>query len=100
MDFTLLLSFTLSVALPARGSGLNTWDIRYDEYRNLNTAERARLRASQIKEYHPYKLGQAVLHSGLQLHQIAPSQEFEPGDERITLQGHGIRRDGVWQLYW
>ena len=28
------------------------------------------------------------------------SVRFEPGDERITLQGHGILRDGAWQLYW
>ena len=47
----------------------------------------------------PYRVGMAVCHSGHRLHQIA-SHDFAPGDERITLQGHGIMRKGVWQLYW
>ena len=100
VDFKLPLSYTLAVALPAKGGGLKTWDIRYDEYMKLDTDGRAKLRAAREKEYHPYKIGQMVLHSGYQLHQVAPTPEFGPGDERITLQGHGIKRDGVWQLYW
>ena len=100
VDFKLPLSFTLAVALPAKGGGLKTWDIRYDEYKKLNTDEKAKLRAARKKEYHPYTVGQMVVHSGFQLHQVAPTPEFGPGDERITLQGHGIKRDGVWQLYW
>ncbi|MFL5337013.1 MAG: hypothetical protein ACJ8H8_28495 [Geminicoccaceae bacterium] len=94
------LSSTLAVALPAKGGGLKTWDIRYDEYKKLNTDEKAKLRAARKKEHHPYKIGQMVLHSGFQLHHVAPTPEFGPGDERITLQGHGIRRGGVWELYW
>jgi len=100
VDFKLPLSFTLAVALPAKGGGLKTWDIRYDEYRKLDTDEKAKLRAVRKEEYHPYTVGQMVLHSGFQLHQVAPTPDFGPGDERITLQGHGIKRDGVWQLYW
>ena len=88
------------MALPAKGRGLKTWDIRYDEYVKLDADRKAKLRAVRIKEYHPYTLGQMVLHSGFQLHQVAPTPECGPGDERITLQGHGIKRDGVWQLYW
>jgi hypothetical protein len=32
-------------------------------------------------------------------HQIAPAFNCEPRDRRITLQGHGVRCDGVWRLY-
>jgi hypothetical protein len=100
VNFKLPLSFTLPVALPDGGAGLNVWDIHREECTGLGPAERQQLRLSRTKTYHPYKLGRAVLHSGLQMHQIAPTQDFKPGDERITLQGHGIMRDGVWQLYW
>jgi hypothetical protein len=100
INFTLPLSFTLPVALPERGAGLNVWNIHHEDCTGLAPAERQQLERSGTKIYHPYSLGRAVLHSGLQMHQIAPTKEFGPGDERITLQGHGIMRDGVWQLYW
>jgi hypothetical protein len=50
--------------------------------------------------YVPYFPGVLVLHSGQQLHQIAPMSKIHPGDERITLQGHGFWHAGAWHLYW
>ena len=56
--------------------------------------------ASRTVAYHPYRIGGLVLHSGHKVHQIAPANDGQRGDERITLQGHGIRCGGVWNLYW
>jgi hypothetical protein len=47
-----------------------------------------------------YQIGNMVLFKGNLLHQIAPF--FEPVCEnelRITLQGHGLKCDGKWILY-
>lgn len=100
VDLQRPLSFTLPVALPKHGAGLNLWDLRYEEVKGCPDGERLRLQHARKKSFVPYKLGKAVCHSGLQLHQMAASQNFQPGDERITLQGHCVMRDGAWQIYW
>jgi hypothetical protein len=41
-----------------------------------------------------------AVHSGRLLHQAAPGRDLAPGDERITVQGHGVLAGGVWELYW
>jgi hypothetical protein len=94
------LSFTLAIALPKSGAGLNLWNISQKECRGLSAAQRKQLRYSHKKTFIPYKVGKMVCHSGYRMHQIADSANFAPGDERITLQGHGILRNGVWQIYW
>lgn len=47
----------------------------------------------------PYKVGQMFYHTGHVLHQIIPGYDLQPDDRRITLQGHGIKCDGIWRLY-
>jgi hypothetical protein len=47
----------------------------------------------------PYKVGQLFYHTGHVLHQIVPGYKLDVEDRRITLQGHGVKCDGVWQLY-
>jgi hypothetical protein len=94
------LSFTLAIALPRSGAGLKLWDIFREECRDMPEAQRQELQRTRQVTIVPYRLGKMVCHSGYRMHQIADSSGFEPGDERITLQGHGIMRDGVWQLYW
>ena len=99
------LSFTLPIALPRGGGGLNTWDLTYEEqtanfratrkYRPVE--EMAKLRT---RTFHPYTLGVLALHSGHRLHQIAAVDRAYPDDERITLQGHGLFCDGAWTIYW
>jgi hypothetical protein len=81
-------SFTLPIALPNSGGGLLTWP---------DGEEGA-------GEYHPYSPGEMVIHSGDILHQAVAIQEgvpeFQPDDQRITLQGHGLLLEtGVWALY-
>jgi hypothetical protein len=102
-DFSNPMSFTLSVVLPRRGGGLHTWDVPYEALRGLSRDEIVRLVSSRPPEFRPYASGGVVLHSGHTLHQIAPLPDIEPGDARdarITLQGHAIRSDGTWWLYW
>jgi hypothetical protein len=80
------------------------WELSYEEFMQ----ERARglvERAEQLcnvksRIRYPYALGQLLMHSGHALHQIAPVIATYPGDERICLQGHGIRCASGWKLYW
>jgi hypothetical protein len=41
-----------------------------------------------------------VLHSGHQLHQIAPAPKLVEGDERLTLQAHAVPATDGWIVYW
>jgi hypothetical protein len=99
-DFRDPLSFTLAVALPHTGGGLNVWDVAHDELEGLTSDERRRLIASRRKDYHPYRVGSLAIHSGHKVHQIAPGRGTVRGDERLTLQGHGVCCGGAWQVYW
>ena len=47
----------------------------------------------------PYTVGKLFYHVGHILHQIIPGYKLQPGDRRITLQGHGIKCDGIWKIY-
>lgn len=46
-----------------------------------------------------YHEGSMIWFTGHMLHQIAPGYKLEPDDMRITLQGHGIKCDGTWRIY-
>ena len=81
LDSSEVLSFTVAIALPEAGGGLNVWD-------------------DETVVYIPYRKGCLLLQYGNALHQIAPTARVQPGDERITLQGHGLLRRGIWNLYW
>lgn len=78
-----VLTFTLPLSLPD-GAGLNLWPIDHEE--------------GQAK-FHPYKLGQMTLHSGLMTHQavLFPSNHQPP---RIMLQGHALIEGDNVLLYW
>jgi hypothetical protein len=103
-DTSRLLSFTLPLRLPAAGGGLNLWDATYDEFQRA--LERGWIEtAADLTRFHPlryvpYTPGHLFVHSGHVLHQVAPSSRVEAGDERLTLQGHGVWCDGQWLLYW
>lgn len=100
IDFDHPISFTCPFAMPKSGSGLNYWDIREDKNKKISVQELEKLKAAKETLYYPYELGKLVLHRGLILHQIAPSKDIEPDDERITLQGHGLICDGALRIYW
>jgi hypothetical protein len=101
LDFDRQVSVTLSIRLPKGGGGLLVWNINQLELRKMSAAEAAEAkRVNAEPQYHPYHAGAMVLHSGHQLHQIAPAPKLFEGDERITLQAHAVPgRDG-WIVYW
>ncbi|MEI8365334.1 MAG: hypothetical protein WCF65_02855 [Parachlamydiaceae bacterium] len=94
------ISFTATIKLPAAGGGLNYWDITREEYQPLSDTEKEVLLHSKERHYCPYEEGKIVIHDGFTLHQIAVQDKYETGDVRITLQGHAIRCDGTWRVYW
>lgn len=101
VDFDHPISFTCPIALPgSSSSGINYWQITNGEAKNLSPEELEKLKSSRNQLFFPYSLGQLILHRGLVLHQIAPSKDLKPEDERITLQGHGLVCDGIMRLYW
>jgi hypothetical protein len=104
-DLSRPLSFTLPIALPRRGGGLNSWDISYEEQvahfqvtrQSTPVEEMPKLRT---RTFHPYTPGVLALHSGHTLHQIAAVDQAYLDDERITLQGHALYCDNAWTIYW
>ena len=100
-DIPSQLSLTLALALPASGGGLLVWNInRMDIMRLTADGRTAHMRANRFATMHPYAVGSLALHSGHQLHQIAPTPDPQPEDQRITLQAHMLRVNGQWVMYW
>jgi len=99
LDFRRSLSFTLTLALPAAGGGLKTWDVSYDDVTSVSPGEaKKRITESKLTTL-PYSIGGMICQTGNELHQIAPWQA-SPGDRRITLQGHGLFHEESVFLYW
>jgi hypothetical protein len=99
-DFGRTISFTLSIALPRSGAGLRVWTQELTQ--DVKVDKRDEFLAAYTKlpfELHPYTEGNLVVHSGNLVHQIATGPRTE-GSNRITLQGHGVFCDGIWQIYW
>lgn len=94
------ISFTLPVCLPACGGGLNTWDVTWEEYNGKSFLSPESIANSHSLHYVPYEEGVLMVHSGNLLHQIASNTDIQPEDRRITLQGHALSRNGVFQIYW
>jgi hypothetical protein len=98
-DLSAPVSFTLPIRLPQGGGGLNGWDISYAEGL-LAGVSGPKLAMRKPKTFFPYEPGVLAIHSGHALHQIAGVAEVLPDDQRISLQGHGVRRGDAWTLYW
>ena len=94
------ISITVSIRIPEAGAGLNYWEFGRERTDDLPPAALREFLINSPKHYHPYQLGCMAIHSGLRYHQMAAMPKMLPGDERITLQGHGVRQNGVWQLFW
>ena len=68
-DHSRPLSFTLPIALPRGGGGLNTWDLSYEEQAAHSQATRKfapveEMAKSRTRAFHPYTPGVLTLHSG------------------------------------
>jgi len=75
-------AFTVAIKLPISGGGMDWLD-----------------EAGFIRHV-PYQEREIVLHSGLDVHRIAGFKKYTPGEYRITLQGHLIRRDKTMEVFW
>jgi Sulfotransferase family len=99
-----LLSFTLPIVLPAEGGGLDCWELTQENFTRAATHDPARsgqeLIASTPRVQTRYDPGSLYLHTRMVLHRIAGVARRHEGDQRISLQGHGVRLDGRWILYW
>ncbi|MFM1812273.1 MAG: Prochlorococcus phage [Cyanobacteriota bacterium] len=94
VDWSSPLSFTLALALPASGGGLRIWP----------TATATATTTEPLAPSDPvvdidYRIGELIYFTEPLLHQIAPAVALQPGDQRMTLQGHGLHCDGTWILY-
>lgn len=98
-DLARPVSFTTAIRAPATGAGMNAWNIDVSDPRARRDGAGRRLFESFSPRYVRYQLGALTTHSGLFFHQIAPI-ELVPGEWRLTLQGHAIRCDDTWQVYW
>ena len=52
------------------------------------------------EHYLPYAENDMIMHDGTNLHRIAGPKDIVPGEYRVTLQGHIIRRDNGLEIYW
>lgn len=99
IDFDNPISFTLPIALPEFGGGLNISDLRPSDLNGLSFEERTQV-LDKSKKHYPYKLGYMTIHRGLFYHGIAAKQNNSGETDRITLQGHGLLCQDTWHLYW
>lgn len=101
-DFLNPISITLCLCLPENGGGLNIWH-ELDKKTTFKGHEMLDFqfnRAALTKpEFIPYTPGDIYVSNGHRIHQIAPACPMLPTDRRITLQAHGLKCDGVWQLF-
>ncbi len=90
-DTNRVISFTLPIDLPQDVSGL----YMFQGNKSLDKLEAAKTCKSLIK----YKIGTLYIHDGSNYHIMKPSKILH-NEYRITLQGHGILCQGIWNIYW
>lgn len=96
VDMKNVLSFTIPVLLPECGGGLKIWDkIDPKLYSLLDRDEKQKDPPLTVR----YTTGEAFFHKGRLMHQILNNGETSPQYKRITIQGHGVKCDGIWQIY-
>lgn len=95
------ISWTLPIALPkSGGAGLYVFDVKAGEI-NCRVPWWPLLMRSRPKTKILYREGEIVWHDGNQYHMIAHMPDLREGEERITMQGHGVLLpEGVYEFYW
>ena len=94
------LSFTLPISLPSSQSGINVWEVSRRDTAGLSINKERAAVLSSPKTFYPYSLGQLFIHDGDLYHQPVFMSSYIEGESRITLQGHAVLQDGVWNVYW
>ncbi|RZB13788.1 hypothetical protein StrepF001_42190 [Streptomyces sp. F001] len=99
-----LVSFTLAIALPRYGGALEFWNVVEADVARLQrlgrTVTMELLGNTKPVRRHEYRVGRMSVQLAPIMHRIAAVPVRYPGDQRITLQGHGVRDSGGWVLYW
>jgi hypothetical protein len=90
-DFNNPITFTIPIEIPKDGAGLYFFDATKD------TPKRTATKSKKIK--YNYKLGKIIFHTGHNWHLIAPCN-IKKNEHRITLQGHAIKCNDKWIVYW
>ena len=65
-----------------------------------STADADDPKGAWCRRLHAYEVGKIALHSGQVVHQISSAMYLTPEDARVTLQGHAVFSNGVWEVYW
>jgi hypothetical protein len=106
VDLENCLSFTLCIAAPKNGCGLSTWGEEslkcYEndsEYTKYVKSKSGYDRYGPPDVVVPYSPGKMFYFIGPLQHQMSPGLNIGVDDARITLQGHGVKVDDVWELY-
>ena len=94
------ISFTLAISMPSSGAAMYVWDLRLHETQGFDDAQIHAVVAERKRISHAYELGALAFHDGYNYHMVAPMGRAEPGESRITLQGHGVPVGGVMRLFW
>lgn len=102
IDLSNPLTFTMSLELPDAGSSLRYWhsiesanEAHSFNYRPIEERKNMIGHENSAK----YSPGVLTYFIGHLIHQIPATNPLLVTDRRITLQGHGIKCDNTWQLY-
>ncbi|HET9141632.1 hypothetical protein [Actinophytocola sp.] len=85
-----VVNFTVPFEVPDGGSGMDLED----------DLPGARAPGGGAAVTVPYRPGTMLFTEAEHWHRIGASHCHTPGQRRITLQGHGVRLDTHWLLYW
>lgn len=105
VDLENCLSFTLCFAAPKNGCGLSTWGEESVKCYDLNDDYSKHVKSLVYGGYGspdaviPYTPGKLFYFIGPLKHQMSPGFDLGENDRRITLQGHGVKVNDVWELY-
>ncbi|MEZ8708810.1 hypothetical protein AB6H46_21125 [Vibrio alginolyticus] len=80
------ISFTIPLELPRNKGGLDVW---FDGHKH-----------TEEPIYHEYNIGNIFVQKGVIVHRIANTYYNSSSDRRITIQGHLIKLEGIWYMYW
>lgn len=94
------VSFTLPLLLPAHGGGLQQWALGYSEFLRDPRGTLSAYGATHPSYMYEYEVGTLYVYSGYVLHQIAPIPTARVEQRRVTYQGHCVRIDGQWTMFW
>ena len=109
--FNNTLSFTLALKMPKKGHGILVSNIAREpisgklRYLNSNVSnvsidEAVNPHKKPIFTYHRYRPGELMLHSGHEFHCIAPFNNLEVDDTRMTMQGWCVWVPSQgWQIF-